>query len=141
MSNLELTVTRTIPAKRQDVFEAWLTPETLMKFMCPGEGMTCPKAEVDAREGGNFLIVMTAGDQEIPHNGEYKTITKHDELAFTWQSPFSKVDSLVTLKFEDADAGATKLTLHHVGFNDEESRSNHEGGWTAIIAMLDKAVS
>ena len=95
MSNFELTVTRTIPAARQTVFDAWLSSEMLQKFMCPGEGMTCPKAEVDAKVGGNFLIVMTAGEKELPHRGEYKTIDRHDTIAFTWLSPYTVDDSLV----------------------------------------------
>jgi uncharacterized protein YndB with AHSA1/START domain len=123
------------------VFDAWLSPAMLQKFMCPGEGMTCPKAEVDARVGGNFLIVMTAGEKEMPHRGEYKTIDKHDTIAFSWISPYSSDDSLVTLSFEDADEGATKLTLHHKGFPNEESRGNHEGGWTNIVQMLSRAVA
>ncbi|MBW2463934.1 MAG: SRPBCC domain-containing protein, partial [Deltaproteobacteria bacterium] len=52
MSEFELTVTRTIPAPKKAVFEAWLDPNALMKFMCPAEAVTCPKAEVDARVGG-----------------------------------------------------------------------------------------
>ncbi len=142
MSDLELKVTRIIPARRKDVFDAWLTPDTLKKFMCPGPGMTCPKAEVDAKVGGSFLIVMAAGENEIPHDGTYEKISEHDEIVFTWNSPFTKVDrSVVTLQFEDEGEGATKLTLHHVGFNDEESRANHEGGWKAIVEKLAAAVS
>lgn len=141
MSTLELTISRTIAASRQDVFDAWLSPEALMNFMCPGEGMTCPKAEVDAREGGAFLIVMTAGDKELPHKGEYKTISKYDELSFTWSSTMEETVGLVTLKFEDADAGGTKLTLHHEGFDSEESRGNHEGGWTRIVETLSRVVA
>ncbi len=141
MSEFELTVTRTIPAPKKTVFEAWLDPNALMKFMCPAEGVTCPKAEVDAREGGSYLIVMTAGDKELPHSGEYKKITKYDELVFTWVSPMASGDSVVTLTFEDAPDGATKLTLHHRGLPTEESRSNHEGGWTRIVGILSQTVS
>jgi len=140
MSNLELTVTRTIPAPPQAVFDAWLSPDALMKFMCPGEGMTCPKAEVDAQVGGKFLVVMTAGDKELPHTGEYKTIDRHGKIAFTWISPYTDMDSLVTLTFEEAEGG-TNLTLHHAGFPSEESRSNHEGGWTNIVEMLTKVAA
>jgi len=136
MSEFELTVTRTIPAAKKTVFDAWLDPNALMKFMCPGESVTCTKAEVDARVGGAYLIVMTAGDKELPHSGEYKTITKYDELVFSWVSPMASGGSVVTLTFEDAPDGATKLTLHHAGLPSEESRSNHEGGWTRIVGIL-----
>jgi len=135
-STFELTVSRTIPASRKEVFEAWLSPEAIQHFMCPGEGMTVPKAEVDAREGGSFLIVMAAGDQEIPHRGEYKTIKRYEKLAFTWISEHSIPSSLVTIDFQEKSPNETEVTLYHVGFPSEESRTNHEGGWTRILETL-----
>ena len=35
----------------------------------------------------------------------------------------------------------TELTLHHVGFPNDESRGNHEGGWARIAELLSKVVS
>ena len=133
---LELTISRKVAASRVALFEAWLSAEMLKKFMTPGPGMTVPRAEVDPREGGAFLVVMKAGDHEIPHSGEYKTIRRHDRLAFTWISPHSTPDSLVTLDFADTDDGGTEITLHHVGLADEESRDNHTGGWGTILEAL-----
>ena len=52
MSELSLTTTRQINAPVEKVFNAWLSPETLKKFMLPGEGMHVPKAEVDPRSAG-----------------------------------------------------------------------------------------
>ncbi len=136
MNNFELTVTRTIPAARKDVFEAWLSPDALAKFMKPMAGTTVPKAEVDAREGGTFLIVMRVGEKELPHHGEYKTIRRHDKLSFSWLSAFSVPESLVTIDFKEISPTETELTLHHKGFPSEESRNNHDGGWTTIVETL-----
>jgi uncharacterized protein YndB with AHSA1/START domain len=132
----ELTVNRTIPASRKEVFEAWLSPDAIQHFMCPAEGMTVPKVEVDAREGGSFLIVMAAGDQEIPHRGEYKTIKRYEQLAYTWISDHTIPGSLVTIDFQEKGPNETEVTLHHVGFPSEESRNNHEGGWGRILDTL-----
>ncbi len=139
--NFELTVKRTIPASPKDVFEAWLSADALMKFMCPADNMNVPKAEVDAKEGGSFLIVMQAGDKELPHRGEYKRIDKYKQLAFTWISAYTVPDSLVTLTFKELGERETELTLHHAGFPNEESRSNHEGGWTKIAEALSRVVA
>jgi uncharacterized protein YndB with AHSA1/START domain len=141
MSTFELTITKTIPAAPQVVFDAWLSPEALAKFMTPMEGMSVPKAESDAREGGDFLVVMKAGDQEMPHNGTYKTINKYKELAFTWNNPFNDTESLVTLNFSETGSGETELTLHHSGLPSEESRDNHQGGWTHIADSLVGALA
>ncbi|MCV0424702.1 MAG: SRPBCC domain-containing protein, partial [Roseibium sp.] len=122
------------------VFEAWLDPDTLARFMTPGPGMTVPKATTDPKVGGTFEIIMQAGDQQIPHKGIYREISRHSRLVFTWESPFSEPDSVVTLDFVDA-AGETELTLTHVKFPSQESRDNHEGGWNRIVECLDPVVS
>ncbi len=140
MTDLTLTVERTIGAPRNKVFAAWLEPAMLKRFMLPGDGMSVPVARTDPREGGRFEIVMRAGDRDIPHAGTYREIRPHDRIVFTWESPFSTEGSEVTLTFADDGAG-TRVRLSHVRFPNEESRSNHEAGWTAILAALGAALA
>ncbi len=137
----EVKVTKVIPAPQKDVFEAWLDPEALARFMLPAEGMSSPKVEVDAREGGSFLIVMKAGDKEMPHRGDYLTIQKYERLSFTWISAYTIPDSTVTLDLKALSPTETELTLTHVGFPNEESCKNHEGGWGKILATLSHVVA
>ena len=137
MTDLSLSVERVIKAPPARVFDAWLDPATLARFMMPAEGMSVPRASSDAKTGGRFEVVMQAGENEIPHAGTYKEITPHSKIVFTWESPFSADDSTVTLDFAAADGG-THVTLTHVRFVSEESRDNHMGGWTAILAALDE---
>lgn len=138
MDDMVVTVNRRIGAPVEAVFDAWLDPDMLARFMIPGDGMSVPKAEADAREGGRFTIIMAAGADEIPHGGEYKEINPHSRLVFTWESPFSIDGSTVTLNFADSGDGGTDLELIHVKFPSEESRNNHEGGWKSILAKLDE---
>lgn len=139
MSELTLTVRKTIPAPQEKVFEAWLDARMLAKFMRPGTDVSVPKAETDAREGGRFSILMLAGDKEIPHAGTYLEVTPHSRIVFTWESPYSTDDSTVTLDFTAAGDDATDVALTHVKFPSEESRDNHKGGWTAILDTLATA--
>jgi len=140
MTDLELTVERTIGAAPVDVFNAWLNPEMLRKFMMPASGMSVPKANNEPKEGGRFEIVMQAGEDQIPHAGTYREISPHSRIVFTWESPFSVDDSTVTLDFAPADEG-THVKLKHVRFADEESRNNHNGGWIGILAALNEALA
>ncbi len=137
MTDLTLMVERTIKAPPKDVFDAWLNPDMLRKFMRPGPGMTTPEASTDPKEGGRFDLVMKAGDDEIPHAGTYQEIKPHSRIKFTWESPFSADGSVVTLDFAPAGDG-THVTLTHERFVSEESRDNHNGGWTAILEALDE---
>ena len=137
---LVLELTRTIDAPKERVFDAWLDPATLATFMTPMPGVTVPEAQTDPREGGRFLVVMRSGDQDMPHRGTYVTIDRPNRLAFTWESPFSEIEgSTVTLDFADAGTG-TKITLRHIRFETEESRNNHEGGWSKILDTLAGAL-
>ena len=140
MTDLTLTVERTINAPQKDVFNAWLDPEMLKQFMMPAPGMSVPKAANDPKVGGRFDIIMQAGDSEIPHAGTYREITPYDRIVFTWESPFSVDESTVTLTFTPGNGG-THVSLTHVRFADAESRDNHEGGWTGILDALDTALA
>lgn len=137
--DLRLSTDRVIAAPVEKVFNAWLDPEMLARFMRPGPDMTVPSAKSDAREGGQFEIIMRAGDQDIPHQGIYKKIARHSQIVFTWESAFSPADSEVTLNLRPEGDG-THITLTHVTFYDEEKRDNHLGGWKNILEALSEAV-
>jgi len=140
-AELSMETSRVIAAPRERVFDAWLDPEMLARFMMPKPGMSIPEARSDAREGGRFRIVMRAGDQDMPHEGTYKEINRPNRLSFTWEGPFSTVeDSTVTLDFDEVQDG-TKVTLRHVRFVDEESRESHKSGWAGILQALDEALA
>jgi len=139
INELELTVSRKIPAPRQKVFDAWLSPPMLAKFMRPGGKDMTSKVTNDPVKGGRFSIIMTAGGKEIPHAGTYLEIDPHSRLAFTWESPHSLDDSVVTIDFAESEPGVTEVTLHQVKFRSEEARDSHKGGWTAILECVEEA--
>jgi uncharacterized protein YndB with AHSA1/START domain len=142
MSELELTISRTIPAAREKVFNAWLSPDILAQFMTTPMGGTAPtKVTNDPVKGGRFSIVMMNDDKEIPHAGTYLEIDPHSHLAFTWESPYSRDDSVVTIDLTEVDAGTTELKLRHVKFRSEQARDGHEEGWTAIVGNLVNALN
>jgi len=141
MTELSVNITKIINAPIEQVFDAWLDPKILSSFMQPMPGMPAPETEIDASVGGRFLIKMDVGDQIIPHEGSYHEIEKPNLLVFSWESPFSGEGSVVTLNFKSLSASSTELNLVHVKFPDEESRSNHEGGWTAILDLLNNTTS
>ncbi|MFD1158308.1 SRPBCC family protein [Roseovarius aestuarii] len=134
-TDLSLTVTRSIAAPPERVFDAWLDPDMLMQFMQPGPGMTTPSATTDAKVGGRFDLIMKNDADEMPHGGVYQEIDRPNRIMFSWESPFSVEGSTVTLDFRPEGDG-THVTLTHIRFPNQESRDNHEGGWTAILARL-----
>jgi uncharacterized protein YndB with AHSA1/START domain len=141
MSDLSMTATRVIAASPARVFDAWLNPAVLARFMTPVAGRDCLGVTNDPRVGGAYEIIM-AGDSgnPIPHSGIYREITPHSRLSFTWNSPHAAKDSVVTIDFAPEGAG-TKLTLTHVKFPSEGSRDGHVKGWATILSHLEMALA
>ena len=138
-TELKLEINRVIAAPRERLFDAWLDPEMLTRFMTPAENMHVAEARADAKVGGRFLVNMVVGGKEMPHEGSYRTIDRPNRLEFTWESPHSQADdSIVTIDFVEV-AGGTDVRLRHVRFVSEDSRNGHEKGWTAILAALSEA--
>lgn len=138
MTELELTVNRRIAAPREKVFNAWLSPAMLSKFMAPPFGSSEPsRVTNDPVKGGRFSIVMVTPDKDIPHAGTYLEIDPYSRLVFTWESPYSLDDSVVTIDLAEVDAATTEITLRQVKFRSEEARDGHEKGWTSIMTLLE----
>ncbi|WP_438750811.1 SRPBCC family protein [Pararhizobium sp. O133] len=139
MNELELTLNRTIAAPREKVFNAWLSPVMLSKFMAPPFGSSEPtRVTNDPVKGGRFSIVMITPDKDIPHAGTYLEIDPFSRLAFTWESPYSLDDSVVTIDLAEVDPKTTQITLKQVKFKSEEAREGHEKGWNAILTLLEE---
>jgi len=142
MTDLKVNIEKIINAPIEKVFDAWLNPKMLSKFMRGMPDMPETDVEIDARQGGHFTFIMHAGDEKIPHTGEYLEISRPVKLVFTWESQYSVVDnSTVTLNFTKIDDNKTNISLTHVKFIDEESRSGHEGGWGCVLDKLNEVMS
>ena len=141
MSDLTLSVSKTINAPIEKVFDAWLDPEMLSKFILPMPGMPQPEVENEPQQGGSFTIIMQVGEDKIPHTGQYLEISRPDKLVFSWLSPFSTDGSTVTIDFSEMPDGRTNVQLRHIKFIDEEARSDHEGGWTNILQVLNNILN
>jgi uncharacterized protein YndB with AHSA1/START domain len=140
MTDLSVNINQTINAPIEKVFDAWLDPSMLARFILPDPAMPQPEVENDPREGGRFTIVMFVGEDKLPHSGTYLTIDRPRRLAFSWESAFSTDDSSVTLDFTAVDANTTNIELTHVKFLHEEARSDHAGGWGNILDKLAEII-
>lgn len=140
MTELELTVSRKIAASRDKVFDAWLSPAMLAQFMrIPTDSTGPSRVENDPVKGGRFSIVMLTPEREVPHAGTYLEIDPHSRLSFTWESPHSLDDSVVTIDFAEAGPNSTEITLKQVKFRSEQARDGHIKGWTAILGGLEQS--
>ena len=141
-----LVMSRTFPAPRAAVFEAWSTAEHMKRWFSP-EGFTVPEAEVDFRPGGVCAVCMRSPDgQDFWSRGRYLEIARPDRLAFTSSvgdpgAPKFTVHTTVT--FED-HGGGTRMTVRQVyDLHDAAFRAAVDGapeGWRTTLDKLAREV-
>ena len=130
----DLTITKHLPAPRDEVFAAWTNPDHLKNWISPVGTASVPVLE--PRKGGRFQIDMHGEDVTYVHTGEYLEVDAPERLVFTWISDGTEQQpSVVTIELAEADGG-TLLTLTHVKLPSADAATKHTGGWTAIVDQL-----
>jgi len=130
-----LVVRKVIPASREEIFAAWVDPESIRHWMCPGETISAD-AQVDLRVGGAFRIVMKHPTRDVHHTGEYVIVEPPSKLVFTWASSATgNRPTLVTIELFARGEGC-ELVLTHERFADSEEVRRHTRGWGQILDTL-----
>lgn len=134
-----LVMHRTFDAPRERVFDAWTTPEALRRWFMP-DGVTVKDAIVDARVGGTYKIVANHEEMgEMIVFGVYRDIKRPERIQCTWtweeDDKADEHETLLTLDFKDL-GGKTEMILTHENLRNEESRNNHERGWSSAFENL-----
>lgn len=127
-----LVVRKVIPASREEVFAAWIDPESIRHWMCPGDTLTA-EAQLDPRVGGMNRIVMKSQTSAVDHTGEYLVVDPPSKLVFTWMS--KGTDTIVTVElFPRGDQ--CELVLTHERFPNADAVQRRRGGWSQIVDRL-----
>ena len=131
-----IVVKRTIPATVDELFDAWLDPESLAQWMHPGTAARST-ARVDVRVLGGFEVVMHYPNGPLRHHGVYHTIERNKRLVFTWFSDATQhTETLVTVEF-NATNGGTEIVLTHERLPDNQAGCSHVQGWTLALELLE----
>ena len=75
-----IQVRRRIAAPREVVYEAWIDPEGLREWMCPGDIISA-EATLDVRVGGCFRISMRSKERVHEHVGIYQIVDPPAKLS------------------------------------------------------------
>jgi len=112
-------VSRSIDASPEVVFDAWLDPELIRRWMIHAPNEIC-EVRSDGVVGGAFSFIERAGDETIDHYGRYLEFQRPNKLVYSLCVPkhFSG-ESLVTVGIEPAVHGCD-VTLTQTGVVPEE---------------------
>lgn len=126
-----ISVRRRMPAPREIVYQAWIDPEGLRQWMCPGD-VIAAEATLDVRVGGTYHLRMKTPDRIHQHTGTYQIVEPPAKLAFTWYSPENPDDmTLVTVEFIP-HGDESELVITHERFTQSDVAQRYEMGWGTI---------
>ena len=137
--NVKVSVSRHFDASPERVFDAWLDPEMIGKWMF---GPALREEEVlrivaDGRVGGAFSFLVRRQGQEIEHVGKYREIDRPRRLIFTWGvAGESEDESLVIIEIVPQGTGAELTLTHEMDAKWADYASRTEAGWAKMLEAL-----
>jgi uncharacterized protein YndB with AHSA1/START domain len=135
---VSLTIERRIAAPPEAVFDAWIDPAAVGRWLFATPGGVMERVEIDARVGGGFTIVERRGDDVAEHYGEYVEIERPRRIAFEFWTSLGEERTRVTATIE-ADGEGSRITLTHDGvWADWEAQT--QKGWTMILDGLARVL-
>ena len=141
---ISVLITRRFDASPERVFDAWLDPEMIGRWMF---GPTLRDEEVlrlsvDARVGGSFSFLVRRQGQEIDHVGTYLEIDRPRRLVFTWEiAQHSADESRVIIDIVPLETGCELTLTHEMHPKWAEYASRTEAGWTKILEALGEVLA
>lgn len=143
-SDRELVVTRTVNAPARLVFEAWTTPELIMRWWAPASfGITFLSCETDVRTGGSYRYVFghPASEQPMAFFGRYLEVVAPSRIV--WTNEEGEDGAVTTATFTEKD-GRTTVVVHDLYPSkealDEALASGSTGAWPEQFEALDGLV-
>jgi len=134
---VNVRVTRRFNASPERVFDAWLDPGMIGRWMF---GPTLRDEEVtrislDARIGGSFSFVVRRQGEEVDHVGEYLEIDRPRRLVFTWGIAQGD-SSRVIIDIVSRKTGCELTLTHELHPDWADYASRTQAGWTKMLDAL-----
>jgi len=131
MKLIDITVSRTIPASVENVFDVWMDPKSP-----GGPWLGAARVILNPAVDGLFYLAVKHQGRIWPHYGRFVRIERPHQVEYTWVSEATKgVESVVSVTFEPR-GNQTEVTLRHSGVPDDEMGREHKEGWTWVLSML-----
>lgn len=132
-NQVNITVETIVNAAVDTVWNAWTSPEHIIKWNNASEDWHTPRVENDLRAGGKFLSRMEAKDGSFgfDFSGVYDEVKTNELIAYTLGD-----DRKVSISFV-RDGNTTKITET---FEAESTNpiEMQKGGWQAILDNFKK---
>jgi uncharacterized protein YndB with AHSA1/START domain len=144
VTEFAVALTRTIPAPREEVYRAFLDPELLQRWFCPGE-FAVVTASVDEHVGGRHVVEMLSPDgMRLAFESVIRDLVENERIvldfAFVGPEPRDREDTLLTVTLADAPGGGTEVRFDHERITlspPDFDRPGVNAGWTSVLDKLE----
>jgi len=131
MKLTDITVTRTIPAPAEKVFDVWLDQNSP-----GGPWFGAARVILNPVVDGLFYLAVNHEGRTWPHYRRFLQIERPRLVEYTWMSEATQgVESVVLFTLE-SKGNQTEVTLRHSGVPDDDMGRQHKEGWTWVLSML-----
>lgn len=139
-ANALVRVNHRFPASAEAVFDAWLDPELIGKWMF-GPAVRdeqVVRTLIDPRVGGAFSFVVRRQGKEINHLGEYLTLERPHRLVFTWTTADSlPATSRVTIEILSLENQCELTLTHEIQPEWLDYAARIEESWSKMLHVLE----
>lgn len=139
-TNIEVRVTKQFDTSCEHVFDAWLDPAIIGRWMF---GTNVRDEEVvhlhaDAHVGGVFSFLVRRDGEAIDHIGTYLTIERPHRLVFTWAIRDASDDapSQVAIDMASRDGGCELTLVHTMDPKWAAYAERTHAEWTTMLDAL-----
>lgn len=136
-----ITVTHSFRASADQVFDAFIDPAKVAKFLFVTPTGTIVRCDWDARVGGKFLVTDRRGDEEIAHEGEFIELQRPNKIVFVVRVPkYSSDSGRVSIDIQPTGTGCDVTLSETMSTAWEQHRGNIEKGWKGILLGWSQVV-
>jgi uncharacterized protein YndB with AHSA1/START domain len=144
VTEFAVDLTRTIPGPREEVYRAFLDPDVLQRWFCPGE-FAVVTASVDEHVGGRHVVEMLAPDgMRLAFESVIRDLVENERIvldfSFVGPEPREREDTLLTVTLSDAPDGGTDVRFEHERITlapPDFDRPGVNAGWTSVLDKLE----
>ena len=130
-------------ASAQTVFDAWLDPDLLGRWMFSPviQQEEVIDIRIDGKKGGGFRFLIRRGDVMHEYRGIYLDVRRPEQLVFTWVSPTDPRNTVVSVTIEPTSAGCEVNVVHELGDVADEMIRRVEARWQAELGALSTTLN
>lgn len=135
MNKTKITISATIAANTQKVWDYWTDPEHITNWNFASDDWHCPSAENELRVGGKYRARMEAKDGSFGFDFE----AVYDEVIDKKKITYTMTDGRAATTWFETAGDKTKVTTTFDPEN-ENPMDMQRDGWQAILNNFKKYV-